>query len=146
MERVQSLNMPAMPMSQIVYGEIVYWVTIASALIVTVGPTLALIFADSNVLNPIGTFTAIFAGHSPAEVWAASRSGEFPGGHFYLGNLLSGDGFTQLGVALGCGVALPGLVGSIFAFVRERAWGFVFLSLWVAFLVFISASGIVNLH
>jgi len=146
MQKVEILKMPAMPMSQIVYGEIVYWATIASALIVTIGPTLALIFTDSNIMNPFGTFTAIFSGTSPSEVWAASKTGSFPGGHFYLRNLTTGDGFTQLGLALGCGVALPGLLGSIFAFIREKSWGFVCLSLWVAALVFVSASGIVSLH
>ena len=146
MERTETLRMPAMPMSQIVYGEIVYWVTILSALIVTIGPTLALIFTDNNIMHPNFTFGAIFAGKSIGEVWAASKTGGFPGGHFYLQNLMSGDGLTQLGLALGCGVALPGLIGSIYAFMRERSWGFVALSAWVALLVAVSALGLVNLH
>lgn len=142
----QVLRMPAIPMSQIVYGEIVYWLTIASALIAIIGPALALIFTDHNVMNPGLTFSAIFSGKSIAEVWAVSNAGGFPGGHFYLQNLMTGDGITQLGIALGCGVALPGLLGSAATFVRSRSYGYVVLSLWVAFLVFFAAAGIVNLH
>ena len=142
----QVLSMPAIPMSQIVYGEIVYWLTIASALIAIIGPALALVSADHNVMNPGLTFSAIFSGQSIAEVWAVSNVGGFPGGHFYLQHLLTGDGITQLGIALGCGVALPGLLGSAASFVRSRSYGYVMLSLWVAFLVFFAAAGIVNLH
>lgn len=146
MERVAIPAIPAMPMSQIVYGEIVYWITIASCLIAIVGPVLAIIFADNNVMHPNFTFSAIFAGKSAAEVWSSSVTGSFPGGHFYMKYLTTGDGFTQLGVALGCGVALPGLLGAAISYVRDRSYGFVVLSLWVAFLVFFSAAGIVNLH
>lgn len=146
MDRTETLRMPAMPISQIVYGEIVYWVTIAAALICTVGPTLALIFMDHNVMDPSFTFGAIFAGKKAADVWALSQAGGFPGGHFYVSNLFTGDGFTQLGLALGCGVALPGLLGATIAFAKSKSWGFVALSLWVGFLIFFSAAGIVSMH
>lgn len=140
---MERLNMPK---SQIVYGEIVYWVTITAALIATVGPVIALVFAQNNVMHPNFTFSAIFAGKSAADVWASSVTGGFPGGHFYAKYLTTGDGFTQLGLALGCGVALPGLLGSSLAYAREKSFGFVGLSLWVAFLIFFAAAGIVNLH
>lgn len=146
MEKTETLRIPAMPMSQIVYGEIVYWVTIAAAMICIVGPALALMFMDSNVMNPSFTFGAIFAGKSAAEVWSLSQAGGFPGGHFYASNFLTGDGFTQFGLAIGCGVALPGLLGATIAFAKSKSFGFVALSLWVAFLIFFSAAGIVNMH
>jgi hypothetical protein len=144
--RAEAIRMPAIPMSQIVYGEIVYWITITAAVITIVGPALALIFSENNVLHPIGTFSAIFAGMSPAEIWATSRDGAFPGGHFYFSNLTKGDGFTQFGIAIGCAVALPGLLGATVAFIRSKSYGFVFLSLWVAFMVFFSAYGLISIH
>ena len=105
-----------------------------------------MIFADNNILHPSYTFSAVLSGQSANEIWASSTTGSFPGGHFYAKYLTTGDGFTQLGIALGCSVALPGLIGSAIAFIRDRAYGFVGLSLWVAFLIFFSASGIVSLH
>lgn len=146
MERTETLRMPVMPISQIVYGEIVYWVTIASAMICIIGPTLALLFMDSNVMDPSFTYGAIFAGKSASDVWALSQTGGFPGGHFYVSNLLTGDGFTQFGLAIGCGVALPGLLGATIAFAKSKSFGFVVLSLWVAALIFFSASGVVSMH
>jgi len=149
MERVETvgtMQMPVMPMSQIVYGEIVYWVTILAAIICTVGPAVAMLFPESNVMHPSHTFGAIFAGKKAADIWALSTTGGFPGGHFYFSNMMTGDGFTQFGLALGCGVALPGLIGALFTYMKEKAFGFVALSAWVAFLVFFSAAGIIHMH
>lgn len=145
MERTETLRMPVMPISQIVYGEIVYWVTIVAAMICIIGPALAIIIGN-NVMDPSFTYGAIFAGKSASDVWALSQTGGFPGGHFYVSNLLTGDGFTQFGLALGCGVALPGLLGATIAFAKSKSFGFVVLSLWVAALIFFSASGIVSMH
>lgn len=145
-EKVEKLIIPAMPISQIVYGELVYWITILSAIIVTVAPILAMLFTKNNIMNPNYTFGAIFAGKKIADVWALSKTGGFPGGHFYLQHLTTGDGLTQLGLVLGCCVALPGLIGAMFCYAREKSYGFVALSLWVGALVACSAIGIVNLH
>ena len=101
---------------------------------------------NQSVKPEVGGNSAIFAGMSPAEIWVTSKGGSFPGGHFYLQNILTGDGFTQFGLALGCGVALPALVGSSISFARAKSFGFVALSLWVSFMVFFSAAGLVSLH
>lgn len=146
MQKKDTGEMPTIPKPQIVYGELVYWITIASALIAIVGPALALIFPDNNVLPPIGSLSAIFSGTKSSDIWAGSNAGGFPGGHFYFKNLFTGDGFTQFGVALGCGVALPGLIGAAIAYGRSRAHWFTFLSLWVAFMIFFAAAGVINLH
>ena len=42
----------SVPASQIVYGEIIYWVTIVACIICMVGPLIAMINVDNNVLNP----------------------------------------------------------------------------------------------
>ena len=130
-----------MPKSQIVYGDSVYWVCVLSALCCTLGPLFALIGIDGNVLNPHYLFSAIWAGKEPMEVWAVG-GGEFPGGHFYLDNFFTGDGFTQFGLALGGGCALPALLlSSVFLFKEKQyLWGF--LSWWVCALIVVSAIGI----
>ena len=61
---------PKMPRAQIVYGEVVYWVTIVAALICMVGPFIAMWNVDNNVLNPHFLFAKIFEGKSSVTVWA----------------------------------------------------------------------------
>ena len=133
----------SVPASQIAYGEIVYWVTVVSCIICTVGPLIAMMNVDNNVLNPHYLFAAIFEGKTASEIWSIG-GGKFPGGHFYFNNFTKGDGFTQFGLALGCSVGFYGLIAAVFLYLKEKKTVFAVLGLWVAFLIFVAATGIVT--
>jgi hypothetical protein len=134
---------PKIPAAQILYGDIVYWITVLACIFCTIGPFIAIWNVDNNVGNPHYLFAAIFEGKSPTEVWEIVAGG-FPGGHFWFDNFTKGDGFTQFGLALGCSVGLWGLLVSAVAYMFEKAYLYVILSLWVALLIFLSASGLVS--
>ena len=55
-------NKPIMPKAQIVYGEIIYWLAIAAAIICMIGPVIAMSSVEDNVLNPHYLFASIFEG------------------------------------------------------------------------------------
>ena len=136
---------PVMPRAQILYGEIVYWVTITAAIICMIGPVLSMVSVENNVMNPHYLFSSIFEGKNTETIWQEVGGG-FPGGHFYLTNFTSGDGFTQFGLALGCSVALWALLAVAIAYLAEKTYLYVFLSLWVGLLIFLSMVGIVRGH
>lgn len=138
-------KIPKIPPVQIVYGAIVYWITILACLICMVGPVISVASPDNNVLNPYKLFTVIFEGKDAQTVWQEVGD-EFPGGHFYLKHLTYGDGFTQFGLALGCSVALWALIAAAIAYASDKVYVYVFLSLWVALLVTLSMLGIVGMH
>lgn len=139
------MERPKMPLAQSMYGAVIYWITIAAAIICMIGPVIALLNVDNNVVNPHYLFDAIFKGQSAQEVWEAG-GGAFPGGHFYISRLNFGDGFTQLGLALGCGVAFPALIAAAIGYIKEKNYGYMLLSLWVAFMVAFSMIGILKGH
>jgi len=235
-------NDPKMPAAQLIYGEFVYWVTILAAIICMVGPVVAMMDVENNLLNPHYLFAHIFDGEKPASVWALSATeppileitttgadgtttrelepapavellkslprppagsppdsvvlhagtslrlarapegaehefyvfedGEqivpedhgygqarareellavygyevFTDGHFWAEHPTSGDGFTQIGLALGCSVALWGLILAAGAFLKDKVYLYVALSLWVGTLVLLSAAGLVKGH
>lgn len=136
---------PLMPRAQTIYGRIVYIVTIFSCLICAIGPVVSLAFPDNNVLNPYYLFAGIFEGKDAVTVWQEVGGG-FPGGHFWFSKFTYGDGFTQFGLALGCSVALWALLASALAYISEKIYLYAILSVWVALLVFLSASGIIKGH
>ncbi len=156
------MEKPKMPVAQIVYGEIVYWLVVVAAIICMVGPLLALINVDNNLLNPHYLFSSIWAGKPAPQVWLLDGpdflegrywlvkfflgEGGFPGGHFWLRNLTTGDGLTQFGLVLGCAVAMPALIGAAIAYLCEkpRRYLWVILAVWVATLVCFSTLGIVG--
>lgn len=136
---------PPVQKTQIVFGEMVYWVTILAAIVCMVGPVIAMINPDNNVANPHYLFSAIFAGKDAATIWKEA-GGSFPGGHFYLHNITKGDGFTQLGLALGCSSAFYALIAVAFIYGRRKNYLYMALSLWVAILILGSLIGIVSGH
>lgn len=137
------MERPKIPLPSKVYGNLVYWLCVIACVICILGPALAIAFVDKNVLNPHFLFFAIWEGKTAAEVWQAG--GGFPGGVFGLFDLFTGDGFTQLGLAIGCGSAGIALLFTAVAFLRERAYRWVLVSIWVAALVIFAAAGIVEI-
>lgn len=135
---------PKMPRAQIIYGEIIYWTTIVAAIICMIGPVISIAAPENNVLNPYYLFNAIFDGQEAHQIWAEIGNGETEGGHFYLKHFTYGDGFTQFGLALGCGCALWGLIAAALAFLKEKNFIYVVLAIWVAALIFLSLLGIVS--
>lgn len=69
------------------------------------------------------------------------------GGHFWKDNLTAGDGFTQLGLVLGCAVGLPAMViaALVLAF-KEKSRGWALGALWISFMVGVSIVGLISLH
>jgi hypothetical protein len=134
---------PKMPRAQIVYGDVVYWLCVCSALLCMVGPLVAVLNIDNNMVNPHYLFSAIWEGKSPLEVWSVAES-SFPGGHFWIQHIGLGDGLTQFGLVLGGGVALPALLTASFFYFRDKMYLWGCMALWVSLLICISATGIVN--
>ncbi len=138
-------EIPKMPRAQTIYGAIVYWVTILSCIICMIGPVVSVASPDNNVLNPYKLFNAIFEGKDAETVWQ-EVGGDFPGGHFYLKHFAYGDGLTQVGLALGCSVALWALIAAAISYASEKIYFYTLLSIWVAGLVALSMVGIVGMH
>jgi hypothetical protein len=136
---------PAMPASQILYGDTVYWLCVLAAIACMIGPMLALFNVDNNMANPHYLYGAIFSGKSPEQLWAGlTEAREFPGGHFWMTHFGMGDGFTQFGLALGGFVAAPALAVAALAFIKEKKYIWTGLALWVTFMIMVSCIGVVD--
>ena len=134
---------PKIPLPQIVYGKIIYWLCIIAAFICTIGLVLGIALPDKNFMNPYYLFFNIWEGNNPEAVWQQIGGG-FPGGHFWLHNLTVGDGFTQFGLVIGCGCAFLALAVTAIAFLKEkpRSYGWALVSFFVALMVLLSMLGI----
>ena len=139
------MEKPKIPFSQLVFGESVYWLCVIAAIVCMIGPIIAMLSVDGNVMNPHYFFASIFKGNTANAVWEEVAGG-FPGGHFWLDNIAAGDGFTQLGLVIGCGSALPALMVTAIVYLKkkERSYIWALFSLGIAVLIAISILGIVN--
>ena len=91
---------PPVPISGVVYGEIIYWCTCLSALLV-VGGTITS-FLETDSLMPAGyLIDSVFEGRSVDEIWAASALKSPPDALTYLSLIRFGESLTVAGIAFG---------------------------------------------
>ena len=141
------MDRPLIEKSQIYYGKVVHWTTIISCLISLIAPVLILMFPDKNLLNPTLLYNAIFEGKNPAEIWEAAglpfRSGDF--WKIFTNSFFTPDGFATFGLILGCSVTLWALIPAIWQFIKKKDYFYVCVSLFVAALILLAMSGLVNM-
>lgn len=138
------MKYPRIQRSQVVFGDTVYWITVVVAIICMVGPVIAFASMDGNVLNPHYLFTSMWAGMGPEAIWESA--GEMQTGLKHLvSNIASGDGFTQLGLAIGISIPIPAMLAAaaVYAF-KERSPGWALSALWIVGLVTVSVLGIIS--
>ncbi len=127
----------------IVYGEIVYWSTVVGSIIAIIGSTIA-VMATNNVIEPSYVFSAIWEGKDTVSIWEGSV-GALPKGHWYLSNLLTGDGLTMFGVGLGVFSVTPGLFVSAMVLFKKKAYLFAGMGLVAAVISLVAFLGLVSL-
>lgn len=137
---------PEIKRSQIIFGDIVYWLTIVAAIICMIGPVIAFVSMDSNIINPHYLFADMWSGMEYEAIIETAGETE-ASGHYWINNLHTGDGFTQLGLVIGCAVAIPAMLAAavIYAF-KEKSLLWAIGALWIAGLVTVSVLGIISLH
>ena len=91
---------PPVPISGVVYGEIIYWCTCLSALLVVGGTIIS--FLETDSVMPAGyLINSVFEGRSVEEIWATSVLKSPPDALTYLSLLQYGEALTVAGIAFG---------------------------------------------
>ena len=91
---------PPVPISGVVYGEIIYWCTCLSALLVVGGTIIS--FLETDSVMPAGyLINSVFEGRSIEEIWATSVLKSPPDALTYLSLLRYGEALTVAGIAFG---------------------------------------------
>ena len=132
------------PLSGIVYGEIIYWTTTSSAIVVLFG-TIKTFIEPHSALPPAYMLNAVLSGQSVTNIWMDSPMGAVPNGHWYLSILSSGEGMTTAGLALGVFSIIPGTFISSFFLWRSNNRFFARLALAAAFITITSMVGVIPL-
>lgn len=126
-----------------VYGETVYWGTIIGSVIAIIGSTIAVI-VKNNVIELSYAFSAIWEGKDTASIWKGAI-GALPEGHWYLSELLTGDGLTMFGLALGVFAVIPGLFLSAIPLLKKREYLFGGLAIIAGIISLVTFLGLISL-
>jgi hypothetical protein len=109
---------PLVPFAGVVYGDIIYWGTIAATVIVLIGSIMTFV-APESFIDPAYLLSAIWEGKTVDEIWLGA-TGATPDGHWYLSHLESGNGITTAGIALGVFSVTPAILGAAFVLFRKK--------------------------
>ena len=113
----QADDKPIVPRAGIIYGDIIYWGTIAGTLIVLLGSFITFT-STSNYMDPAILLSAIWEGKSVEEIWQAAAGGP-PDGHWYLDVLNTGNGLTAFGIAMGVFSVTPAIAVSAYVLWKD---------------------------
>jgi len=105
---------PPVSYAGIVYGDIIYWGTLAGAFVVLLGSVITFT-TTNNYLDPSYMLSSLLDGKSVAEIWQGAEGiGAAPDGHWYLTVLGTGNGLTMLGIAMGVFSVTPAIFASAY--------------------------------
>lgn len=114
----QNDDRPLVPLAGVVYGDIIYWITIVATVVVLIGSVITFT-TGHNTVDPGYLLSAIWEGKTVEEVWMGGV-GTMPEGHWYLSEITTGNGLTTTGLALGVFGVIPAIFGAAFVLFRER--------------------------
>lgn len=111
------------PIAGIVYGDLVYWITITATFVVIVGSIITFV-TTNNYIDPSYMLSAIWEGKTVEEIWQGA-TGAQPNGHWYLPHLTTGNGMTIGGIALGVFSVIPAILSAAVVLFceKERLFG-----------------------
>ena len=127
----------------VIYGGVVYWVTICASFIALIGFVTAFV-TKSNFVSPSYLISSMWQGKHPAEIWEGAGQ-SVPVGHWYLSSLASGDGLAALGLTLGILSVTLGLMVSAIVLFKKKDIFFGALALIAATLTIIPILGLIPL-
>lgn len=124
----QTGDAPVVPVAGVVYGDMIYWGTIAASILTLIGEVMSFI-TTQNFMSPTYLLSSIWQGKSVEDIWTNGAAAAMPEGHWYLNQLATGDGLTTAGLALGVFTVIPAIVGSAVMLVRQRQFLYAGLAL-----------------
>lgn len=113
----QADDKPIVPRAGVIYGDIIYWGTIAGTLVVLLGSFIT--FATlNNYMDPSILLSAIWEGKTVEEIWQQAAGGP-PDGHWYLDVLTTGNGLTAFGIAMGVFSVTPAIFAAAYVLWKD---------------------------
>lgn len=121
---------PEIPQSGIIFGDIIYWVTIVATVIVLIGSVVTFL-SQGNYIEPSYLLSAIWEGKNVDDIWKGGV-GVLPEGHWYLEHITKGDGMTTFGLALGVFSVIPAIFGASYYLLKDKDYIFAGLAIVAA--------------
>ena len=109
---------PEIPVAGIIYGDIIYWVTIIGAVVTIIGSVLAFVTTTAYI-DPNYIVGAMLDNQNVEQIWAGTTAAVPPAGHWYLDQLGNGTGLMMLGMAIGVFGVFPAIAAAAISLLKQ---------------------------
>ena len=134
---------PPVPVSGIVYGEVIYWGTCLSALMVLTG-TIKSFLETNSAVSVNYLLEAVLSGKSVETIWLSSKLQQVPNTSLYLATWTSGESLTVIGIAMGVLTVIPAIFLSSIYLWRSNNHIFAIVAMISGVLTIVAPSGLIS--
>ena len=131
------------PLASLIYGSIVYVVTIIGSVIAIIGSVIAFV-SSANFVEPSYWFSSLWQGESTENIWEGA-GGSPPVGHWYLSHLATGDGLAALGISVGILSVILALVFAAIVLFKKKDVAFGILAIITVAVITVSMLALIPL-
>ncbi|MGB2462539.1 MAG: hypothetical protein ACPIEU_07295 [Candidatus Puniceispirillaceae bacterium] len=128
------------PISGVIYGQTIYWLTLASSFLVLLG-TIVSFLERSSPLPASYLLQSVIDGKSKAEIWGQSSLGNTPDMLFFLANPTYGESITMIGLGLGVSSVVPATFFASYFLRKSRNPVFAVIAVLAGLLTCLAISG-----
>ena len=94
------------PLSGLIYGQIIYWITLLSSFLVVIG-TLVSFLEEKSPVPASYLLRAVIDGKTKNEIWQNSSLNSIPKIPYFLAHINYGESITMIGISLGVSSVIP---------------------------------------
>jgi hypothetical protein len=129
------------PISGVIYGQTIYWLTLLSSCLVLLGTIIS--FLEKDSLIPANQLLqSIIDGKSVDQIWHGIGLSDAPDMFFFLANPSFGESITMIGIGIGVSSVIPATFFSAYFLKKSRNPVFAVLAIMAGLLTCFAVSGI----
>ena len=129
------------PISGVIYGQVIYWLTLVSSFLVLLGTIVSFMEKDSPVPTS-QLLQSVIDGKSVDQIWQGMGLSPAPDMLFFLANPSVGESITMIGIAIGVSSVVPATFISAYFLKKSRNPVFACLAVLAGLLTCVAVSGI----
>ena len=129
------------PISGVIYGQTIYWLTLLSSFLVLFGTIVSFVEKDSPVPTS-QLLQSVIDGKNVDQIWQGIGLSHSPDMLFFLATPSIGESLTMIGIAIGVSSVVPATFFSAYFLKKSRNPVFAFLAILAGLLTCVAISGI----
>ena len=130
------------PISGVIYGQTIYWLTLMSSFLVLLGTIVSFIEKDSPIPSK-QLLQSVIDGKNVDQIWLGMGLSPAPDMLFFLANPSAGESITMIGIAIGVSSVVPATFLSAYFLKKSRNPVFAILAILAGLLTCVAMTGII---